>query len=272
MKQYECLLVEPYLEYRKFLTDCATKVYPSDIVLHSHHIVPKSLGGTNAPENLINLSVDDHITAHRMLAQCFTSGTDANINNLRSMRVLSKNSLKLRDEFEKISEAMRGENNHFFGKTHTTETRARLSAATKKARTGVEYDKFYKTSSRATTEKDKRRSGVTNYWQNVDESEKATRSQHIKDAMQRIPPEKRAARSRAAAIADQPLLQINGLLYETYLDAMQLLGVKTRYQLNKQFTIIKLKKDPNETYIIQRPVVQPLLQSQEKIHSTGDNC
>ena len=255
MTQYECVLVEPYLAYRKFLMDCATKTYSPDLALHSHHIVPKSLKGSNTSDNLIKLSVEDHITAHEMLAQCFTSGTDANINNLRAIRVLSKKSLKFQKELEKISEAMRGEYNHFYGKTHTTEIRARLSASTKKSRTGVDYNKLYKTSSNANAEKDKRRTGMSRYWQNAGADEKITRAQNIKDALYRTPPEERAARARAAAIADQPLLQINGLLYETYLDAMQLLGVKTRYQLNKQFTIIKLKKDPNETYIIQRPVV-----------------
>ena len=34
---------------------------------HIHHIVPKHMGGTDDPENLIELSVEDHAEAHRIL-------------------------------------------------------------------------------------------------------------------------------------------------------------------------------------------------------------
>jgi hypothetical protein len=34
---------------------------------HKHHIIPKHAGGTNAPENLIELTVPEHAEAHRLL-------------------------------------------------------------------------------------------------------------------------------------------------------------------------------------------------------------
>jgi len=34
---------------------------------HMHHIVPKHMGGTDDPANLINVSVKDHAEAHRLL-------------------------------------------------------------------------------------------------------------------------------------------------------------------------------------------------------------
>ena len=34
---------------------------------HKHHIIPKHIGGTNAPSNLIELSIEDHAEAHRIL-------------------------------------------------------------------------------------------------------------------------------------------------------------------------------------------------------------
>lgn len=34
---------------------------------HIHHIIPKYLGGTDDPANLIELSVEEHSEAHRML-------------------------------------------------------------------------------------------------------------------------------------------------------------------------------------------------------------
>lgn len=34
---------------------------------HIHHIVPKHLGGTDEPENLIELTIEEHAEAHRVL-------------------------------------------------------------------------------------------------------------------------------------------------------------------------------------------------------------
>jgi hypothetical protein len=35
--------------------------------MHIHHIIPKHMGGTDSPENLIELSVEEHAEAHRLL-------------------------------------------------------------------------------------------------------------------------------------------------------------------------------------------------------------
>lgn len=35
--------------------------------MHNHHIVPKHMGGTDDPENLIGLTVEEHAEAHRKL-------------------------------------------------------------------------------------------------------------------------------------------------------------------------------------------------------------
>ena len=35
--------------------------------MHKHHIVPRHMGGTDDPENLIELTVEDHAEAHRKL-------------------------------------------------------------------------------------------------------------------------------------------------------------------------------------------------------------
>ena len=34
---------------------------------HKHHIIPKHMGGTDDPENLIELTVEEHAEAHRVL-------------------------------------------------------------------------------------------------------------------------------------------------------------------------------------------------------------
>jgi hypothetical protein len=39
----------------------------SKIVIHKHHIIPRHIGGTNSPENLIELTIEEHAEAHRIL-------------------------------------------------------------------------------------------------------------------------------------------------------------------------------------------------------------
>ena len=36
-------------------------------MLHEHHIIPKYAGGTDSPDNLIKLTVEEHAEAHRKL-------------------------------------------------------------------------------------------------------------------------------------------------------------------------------------------------------------
>lgn len=37
------------------------------MIKHNHHIVPKHMGGSNDPSNLIELTIDEHAEAHRVL-------------------------------------------------------------------------------------------------------------------------------------------------------------------------------------------------------------
>jgi hypothetical protein len=36
-------------------------------MIHKHHIIPKHMGGTNDPSNLVELTVSEHAEAHRLL-------------------------------------------------------------------------------------------------------------------------------------------------------------------------------------------------------------
>lgn len=35
--------------------------------MHKHHIVPKHMGGSDDPSNLVELSIEDHAEAHKIL-------------------------------------------------------------------------------------------------------------------------------------------------------------------------------------------------------------
>jgi len=74
---------------------------------HVHHIKPKSLGGTHAPNNLIALHVDDHISIHKCRGD------------------------KISDKFINCSQNLSGKNNPFYGKKHSTKTRKQMSESWK---------------------------------------------------------------------------------------------------------------------------------------------
>lgn len=54
--------------YREFIADRKSKPKPEGYT-ERHHILPRSLGGGNEPENLIDLTAEDHFFAHLLLAQ-----------------------------------------------------------------------------------------------------------------------------------------------------------------------------------------------------------
>lgn len=47
----------------------------TNIYTEKHHIIPKSLGGTNYPENLVNLSAKEHFICHYILTKIYNVGT-----------------------------------------------------------------------------------------------------------------------------------------------------------------------------------------------------
>ena len=41
------------------------------VIVESHHIIPRSLGGSDEPENLVNLTLREHFVAHLCLARIY---------------------------------------------------------------------------------------------------------------------------------------------------------------------------------------------------------
>lgn len=105
-----------------------------------HHIYPKSLGGTNNADNLVLLSAKEHFVVHHLLTKMVEDGS----HRLKMLHafwrmchapqhkqiISSKVYEALRLERSKImSEQYTGKNNHFYGKTHTDETKMKMKTA-----------------------------------------------------------------------------------------------------------------------------------------------
>lgn len=171
MKDTEVLHVEQYFAYKEFLKECLIKKYDVELVLHKHHIIPKCLGGDNSKSNLIKLSVEDHIKAHILLSECFDIGSKEHISNLRSARILNKNSIIDRETLNKISKTYMGENNPFYGKYHTQDVIDKVIENNKK-RKGQSYEEIY--GDNCELEKKKRSTSSKAIWANRTVEEKAS--------------------------------------------------------------------------------------------------
>lgn len=135
-----------------------------------HHIIPKSLGGTNNKDNLVYLTAREHFVCHWLLTKMTTGSNKTKMihaawNMVRSSKSQQRykiNSkvyefLKLQksrsmtgknnpmygktpwhagktiseSHKQKLVECNLGENNPFYGQRHTDETKAKISSANK---------------------------------------------------------------------------------------------------------------------------------------------
>jgi hypothetical protein len=106
--------------------------------LERHHIVPKSLGGSDDPSNLVLLTAREHYLCHWLLAK---HTNDKRLWLAFSMMSVSSDKhqrIKSGRVFERAriarSYAMTGNNNPMFGKksaciSHTEETKAKIRAS-----------------------------------------------------------------------------------------------------------------------------------------------
>jgi hypothetical protein len=177
IKHAKTTLLEPYVEYAKFIKKCMTKSYDPELVLHRHHIVPAFMDTARAfTKETVLVSVDDHIEAHKLLANCYEEGTVEWLGNLRSLKLLSKKSLKYRSELEKIYEFQKGDLNP----AKRPENRLKISKGLKEhyklvnsSRKGKTYDELY--GERAQEEKLKRKKCTRSKSEYKHSGEKASR-------------------------------------------------------------------------------------------------
>lgn len=236
MKRADKSDLEKYLRYVEFINNCKNKSYPSDIVLHKHHIVPRHLWtddtmSVNDKSNLVYLSVEDHAFAHTLYADAYESDTLEHIMNMRSARILNRKSIRDRETLDKINQTYVGDKNPFYGKTHSQKTRDILSESTRKLFTDVSYEERY--GDRVQIEKEKRREGVRRSWENMTNEERETRRKNISKSLVG----KMDGGKNPFAI---PVI-VNGKYYDSIADAKRELGVSD-YILKRHYQIIKLER------------------------------
>jgi hypothetical protein len=131
-----------YTKWYNNITENAKNRILSDYT-ESHHIQPRSLGGSDDVTNLVDLTPREHFICHWLLVK-MTTGKDHHrmLNALRMMRAENQNQERyktkitarvyesIKKEYSKLqSTQFRGKGNGFYGKTHLDEARRRISEA-----------------------------------------------------------------------------------------------------------------------------------------------
>lgn len=105
-------------------------------IRHKHHIIPKHAGGTDDATNLVDVSVEEHAELHFALYLTYGRWQDYRAA-LGLAGIIGKEEILYEMHAERAREMTRnrrsykGEQNPFYGKTHSVETRNLLKQKTK---------------------------------------------------------------------------------------------------------------------------------------------
>ncbi len=86
-------------KYKKWYDDLIQNAKARVLIdqFESHHVVPRSLGGSDSPENLVNLTLREHYIAHLLLSKIY-KGNDA-IKMAQALAMMSGKHLKNKSRF-----------------------------------------------------------------------------------------------------------------------------------------------------------------------------
>lgn len=101
--------------YNAIIERGQTRIKP-DLYLESHHIIPRCLGGSDSPSNLVDLTPEEHYVAHQLLVKIYPN--NSKLYHAANMMVANRATNKSYGWIRRgLSESMKGSNNpNFKGK------------------------------------------------------------------------------------------------------------------------------------------------------------
>ena len=96
---------------------------------HTHHIIPKYMGGTDDPSNLDEVNIETHIKLHKQLWEDLGNWQDYVAWKMLSGQMSKQECIKIKQSEggKKNKGKLVGQKNPFYGKKHSTETIKRIS-------------------------------------------------------------------------------------------------------------------------------------------------
>lgn len=126
--------------YNSIILKAQKRIKNNDDYYEKHHILPKCIGGNNLEENLVYLTAKEHFICHHLLFKIYGGSKLANawyamcrIGKGQEKRNINSRLFKYAKETRSkiLSEQSMGSNNHFYAKTHSIETKLKISKANK---------------------------------------------------------------------------------------------------------------------------------------------
>jgi hypothetical protein len=121
--------------YNNIIATAKSRVLPNEVYTEKHHIIPKSLGGNNSENNLVDLTAREHFICHLLLPKMLTGINKRNMSfaiwaMLNRDHSKNKSRYKVNSyRYESIKKQVAGAISQLHkGKTVSTETRAKQSA------------------------------------------------------------------------------------------------------------------------------------------------
>jgi inorganic triphosphatase YgiF len=125
------------MNYKKVYEDLIQKrtvlqcLSESSIGCENHHIVPVSEGGSNDKDNIVRLTIKEHIFAHQLLARIYNDSKMWGAINLMMTVNGEHKCLRLASiARQRHNDLICGNRNTFYGRHHTEDTRHTLSEKT----------------------------------------------------------------------------------------------------------------------------------------------
>ena len=127
--------------YHSIISNRMNNPIDTSIYGERHHIIPRSMGGNNSKSNIVRLSPKEHFICHLLLVR-MTTGRDK-VKMSYALRMMSTVKNDLQDRYfirasmyemivnltkPIIGESMSGEDNPYYGKKHSTETRMKMKS------------------------------------------------------------------------------------------------------------------------------------------------
>ena len=127
--------------YNNIISNAQARQLPKTCYKEKHHIIPRSLGGTDKMSNLANLTAKEHFICHLLLTKMTTGANQQKmiyalwcmgmLFETRNHHVIKSHTYtRMREQFSQLqSDRYTGKGNPNFGKTHSEETRNKIKAA-----------------------------------------------------------------------------------------------------------------------------------------------
>lgn len=109
------------------------------MIMHKHHIVPRYMGGTDDPSNLVELTIEEHAQAHLELYNKHGDQRDLLAHRMllgqierQEANAILRSLPKTEQHKKKISAALTGKNNPMFGRKQSQKQKESVRAALQK--------------------------------------------------------------------------------------------------------------------------------------------